>query len=236
MRKTFGLFVSMALMFFAMCSVSLIGRGFNASFTETNAASLSDNAVITMSGENNEKEIVVTASLRKNTGLNGMTTEISYDTSAMTLTNVERGKALSTLEYMTTNVETEKGYAITPFIINWSGDKNDDSIGLLITMHFVVKEGAVDGEYQVILKSERNTVTYVDEGVKTKSVLIDGVKVLIKGNAVEKIVDEAEEKEDTKIKTIILITSISGGVFVLGGAATFIIIKLKGKKTWTKIK
>lgn len=236
MRKTFGLFVSLALMFFALASVSLIGRGLSASFTETNAASLSDNAVITMSGENKEQDIIVKASLRKNTGINGITTEISYDTSVMTLTNVERGEALSTLEYMTTNVETEKGYAITPFIINWSGDKNDDSSGLLITMHFVIKEGASDGEYRVALKTEKNTVTYIDEGVKTKSALIDGVKIYIKGNAVEKIVDEAPNEDEDKTRNIIIIASVSGGATILVATGTFLFFKLKGKKKWTKIK
>ena len=198
------------------------------------AASLSDNAVITLSGEITEQEIVVKAYLRQNTAINGMTVEISYNTSAMTLTNVERGSALPLLDYMTTNVETEKGYAITPFKINWSGDENDNSTGVLVTMHFTVNETANDGEYAVTLKTERNSVTYIDGGVKTKSALVDGVKIKIKGSVAETIVTETTANTNNTSKTI-LIASLSAAAVTIVVFTVVLIVKLRGKKAWTKI-
>lgn len=198
------------------------------------AVSLSDNAVITLSGEITEQEIVVKAYLRQNTGINGMTAEISYDTSAMTLKNVERGSALSSLDYMTTNVDTEKGYEITPFKINWSGDENDSSSGILVTMHFTVNETAHDGEYAVTLKTDRESITYIDGGVKTKSALIDGVKIKIKGSVAETIVTETAANSNNT-STIILIASSSAASVAIVVFTVVLIIKLRGKKAWTKI-
>ena len=180
MRKTFSFIITMLVMLFAYCSFSMFSLNDEA-YKSAYASSLSDNAIITLSGESNEQGIVVKAFLRQNTGLNGMTLEISYDNSMMQLRNLERGEALSTLDYMTTNIHTEQGYAITPFKINYSGDKNDDSTGLLFVMEFKINESVVDGEYLVTLKSDKSTVSYVDEGMKTKSALIDGVKIYIKG-------------------------------------------------------
>lgn len=198
------------------------------------AASLSDNAVITLSGEITEQEVVVRANLRQNTGINGMTVEISYDTSAMTLKNVERGSALSLLDYMTTNVETEQGYAITPFVINWSGDENDNSTGVLVTMHFTVNETANDGEYEVTLITDKESITYIDGGVKTKSALIDGVRITIKGSSAETIVPDTTPNTNNT-STIILIVSLSVAAVAIVTFTVLLTKRLKGKKAWTKI-
>lgn len=198
------------------------------------AASLSDNAVITLSGEITEHEVVVKANLRQNTGINGMTVEISYNTSAMTLTNVERGSALPLLDYMTTNVETEKGYAITPFKINWSGDENDNSTGVLVTMHFTVNETANDGEYAVTLITDKESITYIDGGVKTKSALIDGVRITIKGSSAETIVPDTTPNTNNT-SPIILIISLSVAAVAIVTFTVLLMKRLKGKKAWTKI-
>ncbi|MBP5466942.1 MAG: hypothetical protein J6Y43_05215, partial [Clostridia bacterium] len=157
---------------------------------KASAAELSDNVVIALSGEIDGEKVSVDAVLMQNTGLNGLTLEISYDTEALTLINVERGGALSSLDYITTNVETEKCYGITPFIINYfmkdttSGNENDKSVGLLFKMEFSVNENIQDGKYTVTLKTERDhSATYIVDGeVATKNVLINGIQVEIKGN------------------------------------------------------
>ena len=236
MRKTFSFIVMMLAMVFAFASIFTTSLGVNNTTRVTSAASLSDNAIITLAGETNEDDVIVKAYLQQNTAITGMTLEISYDTSAMTLTNVERGTALSSLDYMTTNVDTEEGYGIIPFKINWSGDENDKSTGLLITMHFAIKEGAVDGEYPVTLKSEKMTVTYIDGDLKTKSALADKVKIYIKGSSVTKIINESDENNDENNTPIVLIISLSVGGTIAVAAGSFIFFKLKGKKAWTKIK
>ena len=220
--------LNVSIIIFALCVISA------PVYTTAFAASLSDNAVITMSGEIREQDVDVKAYLRQNTGINGMTVEISYDTSAMTLKSVERGSALPLLDYMTTNVETEKGYAITPFIINWSGDENDNSTGVLVTMHFTVNETANDGEYAVTLITDKESITYIDGGVKTKSALIDGVRITIKGSSAETIVTDTTANTNN-IFTIILIVSMSVAAVAIVTFTVLLIKKLKGKKAWIKI-
>ena len=202
---------------------------------KTSAAELSDNAVIALSGEIEGEKVSVDAVLMQNTGLNGLTVEISYNTQAMTLVNVEKGVALSSLDFMTTNVDTEKGYAVTPFIINWSGDDNDSTSGLLFKMEFSVNENVSDGKYNITLKTERNhSATYIDGGdAHTKNVLVNGVQVEIEGSKPQNIEDEIPVTE--KKNNIVLWVSLSAAVAAIAVFVVLIILKVKGKKSWTKI-
>ena len=199
----------------------------------TSAAELSDNAVIALSGEIDDENVSVDAVLIQNTGLNGLTVEISYDTNIMTLTNVTRGSGLSSLDYITTNVETEKGFGIIPFKINWSGDKNDESTGLLFNMSFSVKENVRDGKYFLTLKTERDqSATYIaGDDIATKNVLINGVQVEIIGSkpkAVEEVISQGEVN-------VLLWVSLSVAAVAVISLIVVIILKIKGKRSWTKI-
>lgn len=201
---------------------------------KSSAAELSDNAVIALTGEIDGERVSVDAVLLKNTGLNGLTVEISYDTKAMTLVNVEKGAALSSLDYITTNVDTEKGYGITPFKVNWSGDYNDESAGLLFKMEFLANENIDDGKYTVTLKTERGkSATYITNGeVAAKNVLINGVQVEVKGNKPQSV----EEIPETESKAnIFLWISISVAVVAVTGLIVLTVLKIKGKRSWTKI-
>ncbi len=202
-------------------------------FFKVSAANLSDNAVIVLSGETDGEKVSVNAVLIQNTGLNGLTLEISYDTDAMTLINVEKGAALSSLEYMTTNVDTEQGYGIIPFKINWSGDENDASTGRLFNMEFSVKDNIQDGKYTVTLKAEKNkSATYILDGdAHTKNVLINGVQVEIKGSKPQSV----EEETTGNNSNILLWVSVSVAVLAVSGLVVLTIFKIKGKKSWTKI-
>ena len=202
------------------------------------AAEESDAAVITMSATTSDKEVAVTVDLRQNTALSGLTVEVSYDASAMTLTGVERGKALSSLDYITSNPNTDKGYAITPFKIMWSGDENDFSTGTLVKLRFAIKENAQDGEYVISLRtSGSNNATYLEgKEVKTKNVLIDGTKIRIENDTVTAVITDETENEDEKKPNVALIVSLSvAGAAVLAGTVV-LVLKLKGKKTWKKVK
>ncbi len=53
------------------------------------ADEISDPVVVILSPTVSDKEVTIQANLSKNTGLSGLTLEIDYDSSAMTLTNVE---------------------------------------------------------------------------------------------------------------------------------------------------
>ena len=86
---------------------------------KTFADSISDNSVIIVSGSvNTQNKLIIKANLTENTAISGMTLELSYNKSAMVLTNVVFGTALSSLEPITTNTNTSEGYKITPFKFN----------------------------------------------------------------------------------------------------------------------
>jgi len=220
------------LIFAILCAVMfLIAACSYNTFFRASAAELSDSAVIVLSGEIDGEKVTVNADLVQNTGLNSLTLEISYNANAMTLINVEQGVALPSLDYMTTDPETEKGYGITPFIINWFGNENDATSGLLFKMEFAVKENVEDGKYTITLKADRNrSATYIsDDGDKTKSVLINGVQVEIKGSKPQTVVP------DQNNTNILLWVSLGVAAVAVTGLIVLIVLKIKGKRSWTKI-
>lgn len=201
------------------------------------AAELSDAAVIVLSPTVTENEITVEAVLRQNTALTGLTVEVDYDSNAMTLKNVERGTALSSLEYMTTN--PDKGYDVMPFKINWSGEKNDPSTGTILKLYFAIKEGAADGEYTIALKTSGNkSATYIEGNeIGTKNVLIDSAKIRIENNVPTAVISDESGKENEKKPNIALIVSLSVvcPVVFAGAVVTVIVLKKKGKKSWKRL-
>lgn len=202
------------------------------------AASLSDAPVMVMSATLSGDEVTVYAILRQNTGIMGMTLEIEYDATAMTLTKVERGEALSSLEYMTTNINTAEGYAKKPFVLNWSGEKNDSSAGTIVRMTFRMKESVADGEYDITLKPDEGIVAYWDKDVKSKNILIDGAKIKVVNNVAEVVLKETDEGEEVDLALVISL-SVVGGVLFAGSVVAVILVLKKyniiGKKSWKKV-
>ena len=98
---------------------------------------------IEMTASRNSNKVDVTVRLEKNCGINAMTLTLAYDTDALTLTGLDEGKALASLDLITTNTKTEKGYAVTPFKFNYlNANQNDTSTGVMFTLHFSVKKDA----------------------------------------------------------------------------------------------
>lgn len=227
--------------FILLLTAFFIAAHYNFTIHKVSAAELSDNAVILLSGEINGEEVSVDAVLMQNTGLSSLTVEIIYDTDVMTLKNIEHGSALSSLDPMYTDVNTEKGYAITPFKINYAnvngtvGKENDASTGLLFKMKFSVKENISDGKYVVTLKTvEDQPPTYFEDGEeKTKKVLINGVQIEIKENKPQNIEETTLEFE--KKGNVFLWVSVSVAVVAATGLIILTIFKIKGKRSWTKI-
>lgn len=203
------------------------------------AASASDPAVIVLSPSATENEVTVDAVLRQNTGLSELVVELVYDTTAMELVNVERGDALSKLEFLTTNSDTEQGFAFTPFKLNWSGDENDYSTGNIVRLHFATKPEAKDGDYTIELKADRVTdASYIVNGTaESKSVLIDIATIRITDNKPSPVLPTEEKPEEENKPNVALIVSLSVvGAVIVAGAITFVIIwKKKGKKSWKKV-
>lgn len=202
----------------------------------TYAVNLNENAVIILSGNINEKrELVIDANLTTNSGISGMTLELVYNKNVMTLTNVKFGTALASLEPITTNTNTELGYSITPFKINYLGKENDYSTGKLFTLIFELDDTIGDGNYRISLKYRKNLdVNYIDTNgeLKTKNLYIDNAEVEIKDNAVMQITSVRDSEENSK--TWIVILCVSVGVIAVGTIVTVVIL-LKKRRNWKRL-
>lgn len=203
------------------------------------ATNIEDNSVIILSGSVNEdKKLVIKATMQENTGIGSMTLEVSYDVTAMALSNVEFGSALSSLEPMTTNPHTEKGYAITPFKINYLGQENDFTTGLMFTLTFDLSENISDGSYIVTLKYTRDKdVNYYDENkdVKTKNLFIDYAEVKIKNNSVTNVVSVSETKKEVSYTWVIVVSSAVGGALLTWISIVVVKKLVRRKKNWEKL-
>jgi hypothetical protein len=193
-----------------------------------------------MSGASDGDKIEITANLVTNSGTTAMVLEIVYDTDAMTLVNVQKGDALSTLEYTTTNPNSDKGYSITPFRILYTPNveaTNDYSTGILFKMVFELKNKAQNGKHNVSLKADPDSVIYVENGVdKAKNVLIDGVAVSVRNNAVTEINAISGEIDDVRPKTgTVVAISVSSVVVIATIVVVILFVTKKRKKNWTKI-
>lgn len=160
------------------------------------ASSMDDNPTITMSElSHNGGEIKVRVNLTNNTGICDMLLELVYDADVMGLANVERGDALSSLSFITTNPNTELGYKITPFKFLYSSDtygENDFSTGVLFVLTFNFNENIKNGNYNISLKYERDKGVnyYTSEGFKTKNLFIDGLDIKIQNNSITQIASD----------------------------------------------
>ena len=202
------------------------------------AAELTDAPVMVLSAKTSGKTVTVDAVLKQNSGISGLTVEIEYDTSAMKLTNVERGNTLSSLEYITTNPNTEAGFSIIPFRINWSGDENDYSTGTILKMTFLLSEDVANGDYTIALRQKG--LTYLDGGVvRSKNILIDNTKIRISGDVPQVIeggntIEQTDETEPHE-PNILLIGVLSGvGSVAVIAIVALIMQKAKSKKTKEK--
>ena len=229
------------IFFCAIFALMLISSCFTLPSQKVYAANISDNSVVILTGSVNEQnKLVVEANLTVNTGISGMTLELSYNSAAMVLSNVVLGSALASLEPITTNTQTDEGFSITPFVFNYFGQENDFSTGNLFTLTFDLLEDVEDGNYSVALKYTKNKdVNYYENNidVKTKNLFIDNIEVQIKENSVLKvvqIVDENKSNNEQSNLTLIIVLCVT--LPVVAGCGVFVAIKLsKKQRNWKKL-
>ena len=222
MRKT----ISCIIIIFAILFTAI-------SAPATVFADSSDNAVIVMKGEITDSGFSVKVKLVRNDGISAMDIELVYDDEALTLIGIEQGTTLSSLQCITTNTETDKGYSIRPFKFNYSGDGNDYSTGNLFTLNFKANENAEDGTYKVSLEYERDkSVNYYENGeVTTRNLSIDSVEVKIKGSKPSEIATVTEEHRFSDATLLI----ISVVVFAVATAVAIILFITRKRKRWERI-
>lgn len=118
--------------------------------------------------------------LSENPGLVAMVLDLSYDKSVMSLVGVERGDALKTHTFTTTNTETDAGFLVEPFRLLWDGTTQDNTTGLLVTFTFESKLSAPVGDYPVMLTYDAKN-TNSEYGKPIAVDITNGVVTLITG-------------------------------------------------------
>lgn len=192
-----------------------------------------DNAVIRMSGKINNGGISVDVNLLKNDGISAMNLELVYDDTTFTFVGVEKGSALGSLQYLTSNTGTEKGFSIKPFKFDYSGDDNDYSTGNLFTLLFKVKTDAKDGKHVITLKYNRNSdINYIEDGeLKTRNLSIDLVEIKTEGSMPSEITTVSETDGQSLNIPLIVISAVLATV----GLSVAIFLLLRKRKRWKKI-
>ena len=105
---------------------------------------------------------------------------MEYDDAVMRLTGVERGSALGSLTFTTTNSQTSIGYDIIPFNLFWDGTVPDKTNGNLVVFTFESFSDAQIGTYPITLKYD-SANTNSDYGKPISVNIISGSVTLIKG-------------------------------------------------------
>jgi len=94
----------------------------------------------------------------ENSGLISMSLLVDYDPTVMTLIGVKRGSGLSSMTMTTTNVDTDLGYAIRPFVVFFDAVTPTSETGTVAQLVFETNIEAPIGDYEVTLSyDEGNT-------------------------------------------------------------------------------
>ena len=113
--------------------------------------------------------VTVAVNIRNNPGILGMTLTLSYDSSAMTLTNATCGSAVSDALAF-----TKPGRFTNPCNFTWDGIELDDSQikdGELLVLTFDVAKNAASGTYPI-------AITYDEDGIFDKNLKPVDFKIL----------------------------------------------------------
>lgn len=207
-------------------------------------AAQGNNTVLIMRGREaaQGRELEVDVIVEENAGVCGMLLSLVYDTSALTLTGLEYGTALSSLSPIHTNTDTPDGYAVYPFKLTYLGEVNDTSTGRMMTLRFRVNEDAANGVYTIALQHERDRdVTYLSDGqIHTKNLLISDATVTISEHEIVGI--DVTQNTDTQLEDtgrfrVLLPVLLVGGVVLVGGGILLVslLIKRRKRKKWTKL-
>lgn len=191
-------------------------------------------AVFLFTTTQNEKEVIIEVGLEQNDGIAALNMELSYNTTAMTLTNVVKGQNFNSIVY----TNQPEGFAAIPFKFNWMNLSkiNDNTTGTFLTLTFKIRDNAPNGSYNIGFKDV--DAVYYEQGNQapfTVTTIVDTTKVIIGKDGIDAKTVEPGDIDENGVNVGLLIgLSIGGSVFV-GGVIVLIIKKLKHNKGWQKL-
>ncbi len=207
-----------------------------ASASNSTAYAVGNNTIIVFEGvENDENTVKIDVNARENSGVYSMLLTLEYDRNALTLTEVEYGSALSSLDPLSSG-----DYSINPYKISYLGteETNDTSIGKMMTLTFTVNENVTDGKYLVSFGYTKNQdVTHLINGaIQTKNIVISGAEITITGNAVKEVQTEQNAETNDEPTNNYIGWIIGGSVFGVAIVSFLVILLIRKRKgKWVKL-
>ena len=168
--------------------------------------------IILLSCEQNDEDIAVDVTLHNNENIFSMLLTLDYDRERIKFVGFEKGDALAALDLQSTNADTEEGYSIYPFKFHWLGEKNDNSNGKILTLHFSVVNEDVEGNaYVTFLYGRDKGATYIDENGESQSrnLAIDSLDIKISKGKVTEVTNEIKSEPVAKKRNTALIVGLS---------------------------
>ena len=131
--------------------------------------------------ENNNNTVTVNANMVINTGFNGMVLTLDYDRTALEFTGYEKKAAFSSLQFDTTNIDTEEGYNVDDFKFYYEHTENTYETGLFLVLTFKIKDNSAVGVYNVTFTLGNTDATYINgtNGIRYTEIEIIGTQISI---------------------------------------------------------
>lgn len=212
---------------------------FSTSLHAVNAEVSSDSLIMALVANHDRNRIDIDVNMVKNTGVSGMTLELDYSKDVFEFIGYEKGAALDKLDLMSTNLDDDNSL---PVKFNWFGNsgeiKNDESVGTVLKLGFVLKQGVKSGKYSIGFKHNDGDIVYVENGnAVSKNALISKVLIGVAENAISEteIIDEANQSGMSGW----LIAGIAASSAAVVMFAVLLAVKIfrnkRGKGNWSKI-
>ncbi|MGN0813783.1 MAG: cohesin domain-containing protein [Candidatus Coproplasma sp.] len=198
---------------------------FTIPFSITAYASESSPLVFSVNGTRQNDEIFATVKLVKNTGVTAMTLTVSYDSEVCEYIGYTKKSALSEMSFLASEQGSEK----VIFLYDSSTLQNVTSTGELLELRFKLRENIPAGEYYIGLLTNECVAEYMDgKEAKTKSIIVDSLKVTVNGSGsvVELLTQESEDPTDNSegLGTLAIVLISVGSAVVAAGIVVAVIL------------
>ena len=129
--------------------------------------------------ENDDNTVTVNANMVVNTGFNGMVLTLSYDRSALEFIGFEKKDTFSSLQFDTTDFNTDAGYDVDNFKFYYEHSENTYETGLFLALNFRIKDNSSAGVYGVTFTLGNTDATYINgiNGIRYTEIEIIGVQI-----------------------------------------------------------
>ena len=105
----------------------------------------------------NLEDVVVTATILKNTGFNGLVLTLNYDRDALIFDHFEKAEKLSEMQFDTTNTED---MSIENFKFYYEAAENNKETGDFLILYFKLKPGIEENTYKIWFEYEEHKFYY----------------------------------------------------------------------------